>query len=233
MPSTTINLTDSLKLKYTLLRAGTCGRSEWYPPLWDNFKYFYVTTFNVLGRLDVSRPWGAARRSSVGCHTAPSIQTTWLVDVCKFYAACNSTSSRRPAKWWELWVSPPCPIAQWDNIKTGCIAHQLCDLGRYANLLCRCWYELVVCRRSSPLVWRRGSRSTGVSCGRRAPEGAMLGSVHSVERTSVWSREIAWREGPSASWCIWLHCRLWSKLIEVIALVPLKKKKLTSLIYYI
>ena len=49
VPSTTINLTDSFKLKYTLLHAGTCGRSEWYPPLWDNFKYFYVTTFNVLG----------------------------------------------------------------------------------------------------------------------------------------------------------------------------------------
>ena len=49
-------LTDTLKLKYTLLHAGTCGRSEWYPLLWDNFKYFYVTTFNVLGRLDVNRP---------------------------------------------------------------------------------------------------------------------------------------------------------------------------------
>ena len=95
--STAINLTDTLKLKYTLLNAGACGRSEWYPPLWDNFNYFYVTTFNVLGRLDVNRPWGAARRSSVGCHTAPSIQTTWLVDVCKFYAACASISSRRPA----------------------------------------------------------------------------------------------------------------------------------------
>ena len=31
------------------------------------------------------------------------------------------------------------------------------------------------------------------------PEGAVLGSVHSVERTSVRSREMARMEGPSAS----------------------------------
>ena len=32
--STTINLTDSFKLQYTLLHAGTCGRSEWLVVEW-------------------------------------------------------------------------------------------------------------------------------------------------------------------------------------------------------
>ena len=51
--STTINLTDSFKLQYTLLHAGTCGRSEWHrvTSCRMTISRRYICTLNEMNRI--------------------------------------------------------------------------------------------------------------------------------------------------------------------------------------
>ena len=51
--STTINLTDSFKLQYTLLHAGTCGQSEWHGVTSCRMTVLrrYICTLNEMNRI--------------------------------------------------------------------------------------------------------------------------------------------------------------------------------------
>ena len=51
--STTINLTNSFKLQYTLLHAGTCGRSEWHrvTSCRMTISRRYICTLNEMNRI--------------------------------------------------------------------------------------------------------------------------------------------------------------------------------------